>query len=216
MSLPVIVVGAGGHAAVVADAAIAMGLQVLGFTDHDSTRHGLMLCGRPVLGGDDVLAAQAPDAILLLNGIGGVGAHGDVLRYSVQQRLTSDGWRFTGVRHPSSVVSPFASIAVTAQLLAGSIVQAGARIAEGCIVNSGAIIEHDVSVGAWTHVAPRALVCGGVDVGTNSHVGAGAVVRQGVRLGAATIIGAGAVVVADCDGNCVLVGVPARQRRHHQ
>lgn len=214
MSLPVIVIGAGGHGAVIADAALAAGLHVVGYTDNDSASHGRDVCGRPVLGDDSALAAYESDAVLLLNGIGGVGAVGDTLRRNVQQRLTAHGWRFTGVRHPSAIVSPFALMDATAQLLAGSIVQAGARIGEGCIVNTGAIVEHDACVGSWTHVAPRALVCGAVNVGNDSHVGAGAVVRQGVRLGAATIVGAGAVVVDHSTGHCVLVGVPARQKRH--
>lgn len=212
MILPVIVIGAGGHAAVVADAAIAMGLQVLGFTDNDSARHGQMLCGRPVLGDDDVLETHARDDVRLLNGIGGVGRRGDTLRRRVQERLAGNGWMFIGVRHPAATVSPFAHVEPTAQLLAGSIVQPGARVGEGCIVNSGAIIEHDAVVGDWSHVAPRALLCGDVQVGEGSHIGAGAVVRQGIVLGAATVVGAGAVVLAGHAGGGTLVGVPARSK----
>ena len=213
---PVIVIGSGGHARVVADALLAAGTTVLGFTDADPARHGLSLLGLPVLGGDDALQAHRPDAVHLANGLGGVGsvdASGPGqgrLRQRVQQGLAAQGWLFVGVRHPSAVLSPFAELAGGVQLLAGSIVQPGARLGEGCIVNTSAVVEHDVHLSAWCHVAPRALLCGDVRVGTGSHIGAGAVLRQGVRLGANTLVGAGAVVVRSFDGSVVLAGVPAR------
>jgi len=211
MKLPLIVIGAGGHAVVVADALLAAGEQVLGFTDADASLHGRMLCGLPVLGDDLALGSYTPQTLALANGIGGVGsAGGEPLRRSVQQRLAASGWQFTAVRHPSAVVSPFARIHASAQLLAASVVQPGAVIGEGAIVNTAAVVEHDTVVGAWAHVAPRALLCGNVLLGARSHVGAGAVVRQGVRLGDNTVVGAGAVVVGDFAGGGLLVGVPAR------
>lgn len=214
MKLPHIVVGAGGHATVVADALLTAGLPVLGFVDADSARHGRTLCGLPVLGGDAALDAYSPDAVMLVNGIGGVGKRvGESLRATVQRTLSARGWRFVQLRHPTATVSSFAHLHEGVQVLAASVVQAGASIGSGCIVNTGAIVEHDVVLGDWVHVAPGAVVCGDVTIGARSHVGAGAVVRQGVRLGADTIVGAGAVVVASFDGG-LLVGVPARRLDH--
>jgi sugar O-acyltransferase (sialic acid O-acetyltransferase NeuD family) len=207
MKLPLIIIGSGGHAAVVADSLLAAGEQVLGYTDADSGRHGLHVCGLPVLGFDDVLSGWSLHALALVNGIGGV--RSVEARHDTQERLQSLGWRFVGVRHPSAVVSPFAKVGRGAQLLAASVVQAAANIGEACIVNTGAIVEHDVSLGAWTHVAPRALICGGVVIGALSHIGAGAVVRQGLCLGERTTVGAGAVVVKSFAGDGLLVGVPA-------
>lgn len=208
MSRPVIIVGSGGHAAVVADALLAAGVRVLGFIDTDPARIGVRVCGLAVLGSEAVLDSHTPGAALLANGIGGVRSQG--LRKPVQQRLESRGWEFATVQHPSAIVSKFATIAAGAQLLAGSIVQTNARIGKGAIVNTAAVIEHDVDIGEFAHVAPRALLCGAVVVGDGSHIGAGAVVRQHVRLGPQTMVGAGAVVVADFAGDSTLVGVPAR------
>jgi FlaA1/EpsC-like NDP-sugar epimerase len=82
----IIVIGSGGHAIVVADALLAAGEIVLGFTDADRRRHGLCLCGLPVLGDDDVvLASHSKESARLVNGIGGV--RGTALRQRVQQRL---------------------------------------------------------------------------------------------------------------------------------
>lgn len=203
------IIGAGGHASVVADALIESGIAVIGFTDPDLRLHGTSHFGLPVLGDDEqVLSRYSQKDILLANGIGGIG--GTELRRKLQMNLQQLGWRFVTVRHPSAIVSPRARIADGAQLLAGSIVQVSADIGAGSIVNTGAVIEHDCEVGSFVHVAPRALLCGDVKVGSDSHIGAGAVVRQGLRLGSNTLVGAGAVVVADFSGNGVLVGAPAR------
>ena len=205
---PLIVVGAGGHAAVVADALLTAGEHVLGFVDADPALHGRIICGLPVLGDDRVLGRHAPDALQLVNGIGGI--RGEGVRETVQRRLEELGWQFATVRHATAVVSRFSKISDAVHLLATSVVQAGAQIGKGCIVNTGAVIEHDSALGEYVHVAPGSVVCGNVTIGARSHIGAGAVIRQGIQLGEDTIVGAGAVVVESFAGNGVLVGTPAR------
>ena len=206
---PVIVIGGGGHAAVVADALQAAGVNVLGFTDDNPAKHQSRQCGLPVLGSDaTVLAEYDRNEVLLANGVGGVS--GTDARRALQMRLQQAGWRFATVIHPTAIVSRHARIGGSAQLLAGSIVQASAVIGEGTIVNTAAVVEHDADVGDFVHVAPRALLCGAAAVGNYSHIGAGAIVRQGIRLGPQTLVGAGAVVVKDFGGAGKLVGMPAR------
>lgn len=209
-TLPVIVVGAGGHAVVVADALLAAGQAVLGFVDTSAAKAGTRLLGLPVLGDDDALREHTPQAVALANGIGGTGRDAG-LRARVQVRLEAAGWCFVTVRHPSAIVSAHADIGAGAQLLAGSVVQPGARIGRGAIVNTRAVVEHDARVGAFAHVATGAVLCGNVVLGDGVHVGAGATVRQGGVLGDGVVVGIGAAVVADHSAG-VLVGVPARER----
>ena len=211
MSDGIVIIGSGGHAAVVADALLACGARVLGFTDQNPRSHGTRLCGLPVLGDDDVLDGYSHGAIELANGIGG--SRGEPRRFAVQSALEANGWRFVSVWHPTATVSSFASIAPGVQLLARSVVQPGAEIGAGCIVNTGAVIEHDVRLGEFVHVACGAVLCGHVQVGAHSHIGAAAVVKQGVKLGARTVVGAGAAVVKNSAGNTTLVGVPALEMR---
>jgi sugar O-acyltransferase (sialic acid O-acetyltransferase NeuD family) len=204
----VIIVGAGGHAVVVADALLASGKKVLGFVDSDTTLHGQLLCGFPVLGADAALTDFDTSSVTLANGIGG--ARGEVLRSVVQKKLEATGWRFTSVQHPSAVVSPFAKLGAGTQLMAHCVVQPRAQIAAGCIINTAAVVEHDVEMGVFVHVACNATVCGNVKVGAHSHIGASAVILQGVHLGDSTLVGAGAVVTNSHAGKQTLVGVPAR------
>jgi sugar O-acyltransferase (sialic acid O-acetyltransferase NeuD family) len=210
MSRPVIVIGAGGHASVVADAILSAGGSVLGFTDADPARAGALLCGLPVLGDDSVLAGHLTAEVDLANGIGGLGEEALPLRQRLQLRLEAQGWRFVSVIHRTAVVSPFARLGAAVQLMAGAIVQPGAQLEQGCIINTGAVVEHDSVVGQWSQLAPRAVMCGNTRLGAGSHVGAGAVLRQGLVLGAHTRVGAGAVVIKDFAGNGMLLGIPAR------
>ncbi|OQS46753.1 acetyltransferase [Chromobacterium violaceum] len=211
MSRPVIVIGAGGHAAVVADALLESGIEVLGYTDPDARLHGALRLGLPVLGGDEALAGYAPAQVRLVNGLGFVSGSGrEAARARTQQALQAQGWTFASAIHPSAWISRHAVLADDAQVLAGAIVQAGARIGAGSIVNTGAVVEHDSSVGAWCHVATRATLCGQTRIGDGCLIGAGAVLRQSVSLGADTVIGAGAVVLRDSAGGEILCGVPAR------
>jgi sugar O-acyltransferase (sialic acid O-acetyltransferase NeuD family) len=205
---PIIIVGCGGHGLVVADALLASDAQILGFTDADPSRHGQLVCGLVILGSDDVLDRYEPDQVVLVNGI--AGARNEAFRRVIQQRLSASGRRFVGVRHPSAIVSPFASVADDVQLLAGCIVQAEAVIGNGGVVNTAAVIEHHVRIGDFVHVAPRAVICGGATIGGGSHLGAGCVIRQGIHIGPGVLVGAGAVVVKDFSGPGMLLGVPAR------
>lgn len=209
-ALPVIVVGAGGHAGVVADALLGAGEHVIGFVDSDPRRIGQRLLGLPVLGSDDCLINFDRVAHRLANGIGGVGDTANVptRRAQVQRRLEAEGWQFCNVRHPSAVVSAHARLGVSAQLLAACVVQPGACIGHGAIVNTRAVVEHDAIVGDYAHIAPGALLCGGVIVGETAHIGAGAVVRQNVTVGPGVVVGVGAAVVRDVVSG-VVIGVPA-------
>jgi sugar O-acyltransferase (sialic acid O-acetyltransferase NeuD family) len=213
-SMPVIVVGAGGHALVVADALLAAGTKVLGFTDAASHRRGERCLGDLlVIGGDDALSNHDPARVRLVNGLGSILANGpECSRVRVQQQLESEGWRFIGVKHPSAVVSPFARIDETAQVMAGAVVQPHAHVGRGCIVNTGAVVEHDTDLDDWVHVAPGAIVCGNVRLGSGVHVGAGSVIRQSLSLGSGVVVGIGAVVVKDQTEAVILAGVPARAR----
>ena len=170
-SLAIIIIGAGGHARVVADALLAAGRTVLGFTDRNQSLHGNRVMGLPVLGDDTALAHHDPRVVELALGLGTVGLARDTLRRrQVQQSLENQGWRIASVRHPSAVVSNFAQVQLGTQLLASCVVQAGAHVGEGCIVNTSAVIEHDTALGAFSHLAPRALLCGNVLIGACSHI----------------------------------------------
>lgn len=147
-------------------------------------------------------------------GVGGVGDNRP--RRRLFERAVKAGLLPLSVQHPSAVVSPSARLGAGCQVMAGCIVNAGAKIGRNSIVNAGAIVEHDCRLGDHVHVASGAVLCGSVSVGDEAHIGAGAVVLQGVSVGKSSLVGAGAVVVRSVPSQTVVKGVPARASRKRE
>ncbi len=206
---PFIILGAGGHAAVVADLLLAGGHAVLGCAAPagQATPFGL-----PLLGDDAWLAAQPPSTARLANGIGSIGDAR--VRAKVYDLYVGLGFRFPPLVHPAAIVSGHATLAQGAQVMAGAVVQANTLVGENVIVNTAAVVEHDGRIGRHVHVAPRAVICGDVTVGDFAHVGAGATVLQGLEIGEYAMIAAGAVVVRNTPPRSRLAGVPAKEFGH--
>jgi len=195
---------------VVADALLASGHRVLGFTDANPALHGKKLLGLAVLGDDRAVQQYSPEQVVLANGIGITDNRQPSLRQRLHDCMRQQGFRFITVKHPSAIVASSVQTKDGIQIMAGSIVQAGVSLGEGCIINTGAIIEHHAQIGNWSHIAPGVIVCGEVSVGDFCHIGAGAVIRQQVTIGARCLIGTGAVVVKNADGPATFIGIPAK------
>jgi len=209
--IPVILVGAGGHARVLLDALSLLRAVILGLVDADPALTGRKVLGFEVLGGDEALRQHAPGTVQLVNAIGS--ARSMARRRSVYESLRQAGHSFAGVVHPGATVSRHAAAAESAQIMAGAIVQACASIGENTIVNTGATVDHDCRIGAHVHLAPGVTLSGDVLVGDETHVGAGATVIQGVRIGARCTVAAGAVVLGDVADGKTVAGVPAGEVR---
>lgn len=199
----VVVVGTSGHARVCIDTLRAIGYAVVGCV-------GGAPCGAmdvPHLGGDECLAtlvARTPAAFV---------AVGDNL---TRQRLfalaASMGFDLVSAVHPSAVISPSAHLGSNVLVVAGSVINAYARLDDGVIVNTGASVDHDCHIHAFAHVAPGARLAGNVELGEGAFVGVGASVTPGRRVGAWSIVGAGAAVIRDVADGHTVVGVPAISR----
>lgn len=195
--------GAGGHALVVADAAIAGGRTIVGAFDDDAAAAlFLHFRGMKRLGG--IGAAVSGEAELLL-------AIGDL---AARRRLLAAGLArvAAAVVHPSAVMGHACAVGRGVFVGPRAVVNIAAVIGDHAIVNSGAIVEHECVVGENSHVAPGAVLGGRVMIGTDTLVGLGARVLPGVRIGSGCTIGAGSVVVRDVGDGAVVVGVPGRAR----
>lgn len=211
-----VVLGGGGHARVLIDLMREAGLgDPHGILDADAPRWGGQLDGVPILGGDDLLARLAAEGVSTF--VVGLGSAADTRpRAGLFTLAMSHGLEPLTLRHPTAVCSTTATIGPGCQLLAGSIVNAGASLGADVIVNSGAIVEHDCVLGDHVHLATGASLASNVHVGAGAHVGIGAVVRQHISIGEDAVVGAGAVVVRDVPPATVVAGVPASPLRPKQ
>lgn len=209
--MAVVVLGAGGHAKVLIDALLLLGVEVIGATDPDPALAGKAILGVPVIGGDEMLARHKPGTVQLVNGLGGVRPH--PARRQLFQRFKALGYAFTSVVHPAAVVARDVALGEGVQIMAGVIVQAGSRVGRDAIINTRASIDHDCLLGEHVHIAPGVVLSGGVAVGDDTHVGTSATVIQNVRIGRGCLIAAGATVIRDIPDGMAVAGIPARELR---
>lgn len=205
-TLPVVLLGAGGHAHVVLDV-IGLSAYVLAGVSAPELVRGSRWLGVEVLGGDEDVLCLDCDAVLLANGIGVI--PGQSVRRRVHRHFVGRGYRFISLVHPSAVIAAQVVIDEGVQVMAGVIIQPGCRLATGVVVNTGARIDHDCDIGEHAFIGPGATLCGDVRIEAGAFVGAGAVVLPGVTVKKDAVVGAGAVVVRTVETGVTMVGNPA-------
>ncbi len=170
-----LLIGAGGHAKAVAEAAMATLGDISAYVD---PRPADWLAAKHIAGDDKVEA----DGMPVILGLGGVTAPHLKKRMAVLRRYLDNGHTAPVLQHPAAFVSDTARLDPGCIVLAGAVVQPGAVLGEGVIVNTRAVVEHDCEIGAGTHVAPGAIVLGGCRIGSCAMIGAGAVVLPGAAV----------------------------------
>lgn len=202
------IIGAGGHAKVVADSAELSGWEHIElFDDHlfqQEVNYAWPITGKL---SDVYSRAKEFDGVIVA-----IGNNAIRLKFSLE--LLERGLNLITVIHPSAVLSRHATIEPGSVLFAGSVVNPGAKIGMATIINTAATIDHDCILGAGVHVSPGAHLAGGVEVGAQSWIGIGAVVRQQIIIGSDVIVGAGAAVVKNIPMQRTVAGVPAVDLRN--
>lgn len=211
-STHLILLGAGGHATVLAEVLQTAGEPLLGLCAPRPPTPGL-LTALPYLGDDGAAERHHPDTVRLVNGLGST--TGTTARAEIFRRFREAGYPFAEVCHPSAIISPSAHTGEGLQALAGSLINSEARLGDNVLINSHAVVEHHCDIGDHCHIASGAVLCGNCQLEPGVHVGAGAVVKQGVHIGTGAVIAAGAVVITDVPPHTLVAGVPARIKREN-
>lgn len=207
----ILILGAGGHAQVVADILMRMrdaGAQVepVGYLDDNPRLRGEERLGLPILGGVADLPRIPHDALILAIG-------DNKTRQRLFQQLERQGERFASARHPAAVIAPDVPIGRGAMICAGVVVNTGSMIGDDVILNTGCTVDHHNRIGDHTHIAPGAHLGGDVRVGEGALVGIGATVMPQRHVGDWSVVGAASLVhrnVPDCS---IVIGVPATSAR---
>jgi len=204
IQVQIALIGGGGHALVVAEAAERLGIAIGKVFDDRRDAPAISKLGLKYGGG---LAEFSPREMQYFVCLGDT---------ALRKRVVDSIERAGGIAF-GPIVSPDAVVSKSAKLGAGvfvgprAVVNCFAQVEAHAIVNTGAIVEHDCVIGACAHVAPGTIIAGAATVGERAFLGIGARVLPRVKIGAGSVVGAGAVVIRDVEANARVAGVPARQ-----
>lgn len=194
-SKPIILLGAGGHAGVLADLILLKGWTIEGFVAPEN----ISIKGFsdiPYLGNDEILLEKRfLREVYLINGIGAVSPEGNQVRFRLYAKYKSWGYDFLTLIHPSAIVAKTVQIGEGVQIMAGVIIQPNVVICANTIINTRSSIDHDCQVGHSVHVAPGVTLSGNVMVGDYTLLGVGSTVIQGISIGEQAMVCAGSIVV---------------------
>jgi sugar O-acyltransferase (sialic acid O-acetyltransferase NeuD family) len=193
------VIGAGGHAMVVASALIAAGQEVAGFFDDSPSLWNTLILNLPVLGAISLLGSKGYTRAIL--GIGDNKA-----RKTLAEQIHVN-W-VTAI-HPFAWVHPEVALGPGTVVCAGAVVQPGARIGSHVVINTRSSVDHHATVGDYSHLAVAHLA-GGASVAEGVFMALGSIVLPKIEVGAWATVGAGAVVTKAVEPGVTVVGVPAR------
>ena len=207
--MSLVIVGAGDHGRVMAEAARAAGHAVTGFVDPTERAEGSAgeVDGLPVLGalGDPQLAARLGAGTTFVVALGS--NRGRQAAFDACRRL---GWQPATIVHPTAILLGGSHIGEGSQVCAAAVIGVAAEVGVDVIVNTAATIDHDGRVRDHAFIGPGAHLAGRVTVEEGAHVGIGAIVREGCTIGAWSYVAAGAVVVSDVPSRTRVAGIPAR------
>ena len=205
-----LILGAGGHAKVVAELALTSGAatRVAFLDDRFTGRDGCPpLLGRPVIGPlawslQPYSQSQFSAAVVAIG-------HAATRLHWIQQLQTA-GYALPVLIHPTAWISPSAQIGPASVVFAQAVVQAQVNMGIGAILNTSCSVDHDSQLAEGVHICPGARLAGEVQVGPRTCIGIGASVIQQVAIGSDVTVGAGAAVLCDLPAGVTAVGVPAR------
>lgn len=204
MHKKVIIIGAGGHAKVIADIIEKSGDEVVGFLDDNKENGATVIKNYKVIGDLNnrfAMAVTKKDVEFII-------AIGDNKKR--EEISHSPNLKFYTAIHPSAQIGIDVNIGEGSVIMANSVINSSVQIGKHCIVNTGAIVEHDNIIEDFVHISPNASLGGIVKIGESTHLGIGSIVKNNITICKNCTIGAGAVVVKDILEEGTYVGVPAR------
>ncbi len=201
------IIGAGGHAKVVADIVLKRkellndNINLVGFLDDNSIE---TIFNFPIIGKvDKINELKKHSNNYFVVAIG---------NNKVREKITATyDCQYITLIHPSSIIGNEVIIGTGTVVMPGAIINSYSIIGKHSIINTGSIIEHDSAIEDFVHISPKVSLAGNVRIGRSTWIGIGSVVIQGIKVGEETIIGAGSVVVKNINDKVKAYGNPCRE-----
>lgn len=204
MQKKVIIIGAGGHAKVVADIVKSSGDQIVGFLDDNiDLRDNTIFEDKIVLGTTRVEDVEKYKDNYFIIGIGS-----NRVRKIISEKYPELNW-YTAI-HPSAIIGSNVEIGEGSVVMAGTIINTGTVIGKHCIINTSSSIDHDNVLEDYVHVSPGSHLAGAVKIMKGTWICAGVTIINNITIGKNNVIGAGATVIRNIEEeNSTFIGIPA-------
>ena len=191
----IIIIGAGGHARVIADMVKKSGDNVVGFLDDDLSK--------------DEVIGKIDDCMKFSDCFFVIAIGNNEIRKKIAEKFPD--LKYRTVIHPRAVISENVEIGVGTVIMANAVINANTKIGAHCIINTASVVEHDNVISDYAHISPGATLCGGTRIGELTQIGAGAVTKNGTSVCESCIVGISAAVTEDITEPGVYAGVPAKK-----
>lgn len=190
----IVILGAGGHAHVVADIIRAEGNEVTAFLDDDSSQQDN---SGPI---SDYKKYHDCEFVI---GIG---------NSDVREKLSKISVKWHTAIHPSAIVSPSVKIKEGTVIMPMVVINARTVIGKHCILNTGAIVEHDNLIGDYSHISVGSKLGGTVSIGKKCWIGIGSTIKNNLTITDNVLIGAGSLVIKSICESGVYFGTPVEKK----
>jgi sugar O-acyltransferase (sialic acid O-acetyltransferase NeuD family) len=165
---------------------------------------GGSLCGRPIIGIDDL-----PDRAACICALSTTRRREYIDQ--VAGRAT-----FATLVHPTSVVLPSTTVGEGTVVSTGVLVGARTEIGRHVFLNRGVRVGHHARIGDYVTVQPGANIAGAGEIGAETYIGMGAIVIERLTIGSGVTIAAGALVKHDVPDRTLVAGAPAVIKKRNQ
>jgi len=209
--LKVLIIGAGGHAQVVADIlnlnyALGKIFRPIGFIDDNESLHDQEFLGISVLGSSEKISEIPHDGVIIAIG-------DNKLRAKIYTELSKQGERLINAIHPSAVIAEDVTIGAGVVICGGVVVNTGTKIKNNVILNTGSTVDHHNLIHDHVHIAPGCALGGNVVLGEGTLLGIGSTIMPQKSVGSWSTVGAGGVVTNSIPNNVTAVGIPAQVKK---
>jgi sugar O-acyltransferase (sialic acid O-acetyltransferase NeuD family) len=129
--------------------------------------------------------------------------------FEVVQSLKSD-FVFVNTIHPAALIGRDVELGIGNVIMAGAIINPGARMGNFCFVATGAHLEHDNIMHDFSSISAGSITGGKVEIGKLSAITLGVTVVDRLKIGENSVVGAGSLVLNDVPDNVLVYGSPAK------
>lgn len=202
---PLILVGGGGHAKSVLEAAESAGYDILGILDLPENV-GKTILSTQVIGTDDDIPKFIDKAEFVIT-VGFI--TNPATRIRLYDNIKAAGGRLATVIASTAYVSKYAEIGEGTVVLHQAFVNAGACVGNNVILNTATNIEHDAVIGDHCHISTGTMVNGACQVGRRCFIGSQSVLAHCISIGDDIIISGGSFVRKSLTEKGIYSGNPA-------